>query len=808
MKANGRSSSILARMLLVDANGKQIEGAVLEGRAGRVVSSDPFVGGIFNMTLDPNAGWQPVGGYKHLHAGADDTTRPASASAFSSVSTPAQYATPRAFALPAAQTAPAAAAALRSSVVSVSAVPPAPAPQRCSNGCESTRTDFNATFCNTHTPAEGGCDPLTEPRKRWHFGFDRNIVGVAVLNTNAFKLSCAHCSGEISLQYCEVYNNTKYTQGLSNASLCGPLSTLAVVADTFIVDSNTALATPTLKPSFTWHGFQHVIVTVSDTIEFTATADALSAEWTAMNAEASGSISFGGGANAATLNKIVGITQAGQLANMAAFVPTDCPTREKHAWLGDALDVAEQAMYNFNVLPVQELFLDTIRSFMIMDGSASNGNIPVNVPANRANNPMDISWTAAYPLIANWLLLYYGDLAAVQEHWPTLRMYVDGQKSQMEAKSKNTNAVPDFYNFGDWCAIESRAVCTPNTGPPAAAANYVLAVEAMANMAAALGEAAAAAKYTTELASLRASYDATYYNSGLNSYGKTELEIQSMSTVAMGAGVVPTAKLATVQKALVADLKSRDNHLSVGATGQKWLLRTLSAAGADEHEVALQVASQTTFPSWGYWISQGATTCWESWTGVQDGSHPGNANDFINPPTHNHIFLCGGVGEWMYRTLGGIKPTSAGYATVRIAPTISPTADPSSANVSVTTVRGVVTSIWKRHTQVHVGAQNGRIINNASCGQVLVTMEVSVPVGIKSTVHIPLLANDPAGLVVSEVSNSVAYQVWPPLENGGSPAWMLANATVDTTALSGSQTIKMSTTSAKKLVFELQRRPC
>jgi len=89
-----------------------------------------------------------------------------------------------------------------------------------------------------------------------------------------------------------------------------------------------------------------------------------------------------------------------------------------------------------------------------------------------------------------------------------------------------------------------------------------------------------------------------------------------------------------------------------------------------------------------------------------------------------------------------------------------------------------------------------------------VTMEVSVPVGIKSTVHIPLLANDPAGLVVSEVSNSVAYQVWPPLENGGSPAWMLANATVDTTALSGSQTIKMSTTSAKKLVFELQRRPC
>jgi hypothetical protein len=41
----------------------------------------------------------------------------------------------------------------------------------------------------------------------------------------------------------------------------------------------------------------------------------------------SGAISFGGGEGAALLNKIMGITQAGQLSNMAAFVPTDCPTR-------------------------------------------------------------------------------------------------------------------------------------------------------------------------------------------------------------------------------------------------------------------------------------------------------------------------------------------------------------------------------------------------------------------------------------------------------------------------------------------------
>ena len=38
---------------------------------------------------------------------------------------------------------------------------------------------------------------------------------------------------------------------------------------------------------------------------------------------------------------------------MAAYVPTDCPTREKHAWLGDAMDVAEEALYNFGVAPMR-----------------------------------------------------------------------------------------------------------------------------------------------------------------------------------------------------------------------------------------------------------------------------------------------------------------------------------------------------------------------------------------------------------------------------------------------------------------------
>jgi alpha-L-rhamnosidase len=196
------------------------------------------------------------------------------------------------------------------------------------------------------------------------------------------------------LQYCEVFNNTNYTKDRTPGipfpqwtRLCQPLASLAVVADTFLVGPTTPRGEP-LRASFTWHGFQHVIVSVSDTVTFDAKPESVAAKWTAMNAEATGSISFGGGKASALLNQIVAMVQAGQLSNMAAFVPTDCPTREKHAWLGDGLDVAEEAMYNFASAPMYELFLDTIR----IEQDKETGNLPVNVPSGVPKKPMDISW--------------------------------------------------------------------------------------------------------------------------------------------------------------------------------------------------------------------------------------------------------------------------------------------------------------------------------------------------------------------------------------------------------------------------------
>ena len=91
------------------------------------------------------------------------------------------------------------------------------------------------------------------------------------------------------------------------------------------------------------------------------------------------------------------------------------------------------------------------------------------------------------------------------------------------------------------------------------------------------------------------------------------MQLQTLTSVSLGAGVGTAAQRKSAVEALDKDIASRDFHLTVGSAGQKWLLRTLSKEG--KHDTALKVALQTTFPSWGYWLWLGATTCWENWSG-------------------------------------------------------------------------------------------------------------------------------------------------------------------------------------------------
>jgi alpha-L-rhamnosidase len=106
---------------------------------------------------------------------------------------------------------------------------------------------------------------------------------------------------------------------------------------------------------------------------------------------------------------------------------------------------------------------------------------------------------------------------------------------------------------------------------------------------------------------------------------------------------------------LTALKKAPSGHFTTGIFGTKYILEELSEEGyANE---VFKIINSREWPGWGYMLSRGATTIWETWKesdNVYSNCHP----------------MFGSVSEWFYRWLGGIRPDAEypGFERFTIAP--------------------------------------------------------------------------------------------------------------------------------------------
>jgi len=76
--------------------------------------------------------------------------------------------------------------------------------------------------------------------------------------------------------------------------------------------------------------------------------------------------------------------------------------------------------------------------------------------------------------------------------------------------------------------------------------------------------------------------------------------------------MVPENKKGAVLQNLFENVEiTNDCHLNTGILGTRYILDTLTQYG--RADLAYRLATQTTYPSWGYMIKEGATTLWERW---------------------------------------------------------------------------------------------------------------------------------------------------------------------------------------------------
>lgn len=158
--------------------------------------------------------------------------------------------------------------------------------------------------------------------------------------------------------------------------------------------------------------------------------------------------------------------------------------------------------------------------------------------------------------------------------------------------------------------------------------------------------------------------------------------------LALRFGLLPDALRPLAAQRLAGNIASKDFHLSTGFVGVGYLCPVLTGTG--HNDLAYTLLQQTTFPSWGYSIEQGATTIWERWDGytADKGLQDPGMNSF------NHYSL-GSVGQWLFQDVAGIDtdPDQPGYTHILLHPHPGPGL--SEVQASYGSIRGPIDSYWK-----------------------------------------------------------------------------------------------------------------
>jgi alpha-L-rhamnosidase len=102
-------------------------------------------------------------------------------------------------------------------------------------------------------------------------------------------------------------------------------------------------------------------------------------------------------------------------------------------------------------------------------------------------------------------------------------------------------------------------------------------------------------------------------------------------------------------------IAEKDGHVDGGVVGTKAILNTMLRFGMEQELYAM--ADKRTFPGWGYWMVNGATTLYQNWDMSQ---------------SLNHIMF-GTIGDFFYKGLLGLQPMEAtpGFQVFMVAPMLN-----------------------------------------------------------------------------------------------------------------------------------------
>ena len=335
-----------------------------------------------------------------------------------------------------------------------------------------------------------------------------------------------------------------------------------------------------------------------------------------------------------------------------ADLPTDCPTRERHGWAGDAQIFCRTAGFLFDYAAFARKYQHDLT-----DAQHENGCFTQIAPVGGVDaymNPMDGSpgWSDAGVFIPYEIFRQYGDSAILEENYEAMVRYARYKIRSLgrwyptavpvKAAGKYRSCISNYgQSYGEWAEPEDvnafRISDFISPHPEETTAYIVLLLERMTQIARVLGREEDAAYFQKYAERARLGYQRLVETKkhGLD----TDRQAKLVRPLYMR--LLDEKQTEYAQRRL---LKALDNYgwrLGTGFLSTPLILYVLSNMNI---EYAYRLLENEELPGWLCMPKMGAVTVWENWEGTQADK----------PASLNH-YSKGAVCQWLVGTMCGIR---------------------------------------------------------------------------------------------------------------------------------------------------------
>ncbi len=347
-------------------------------------------------------------------------------------------------------------------------------------------------------------------------------------------------------------------------------------------------------PCFTYHGFRYV------TVRGITKAQATPHLFTFCTLHSDLTVCGGFATSHPAVQTLYDITRRSVISNFHYF-PTDCPHREKNGWTADAALSAEQTLLQF---AAQTSYKEWMHS--IVKAQDDRGALPGIVPTGGwgfewGNGP---AWDSILFYLPWFVYRYRGDLSLTLEAADAMIRYFNYLDTRKDTRGLLA------IGLGDWCHVGFADCGAPKA--PLVVTDSIIAMDL-----------AAKAEFLLREANLTQQAQAAHkFREAMRDAIRTHLvdfdtmtvqgNCQSSQAMALFYGVFDPQNAKETDGAfarLMEMIWQADSKMDVGVLGGRVLFHLLGSRG--QTDLALSMILGPDFPSYGYWLTQGATTLWE-----------------------------------------------------------------------------------------------------------------------------------------------------------------------------------------------------